>query len=477
MATKKDLVEAHSFSRRRLVTAFVSGAPGGREVEPARPGRTVVGGLALAVLLVAGAAIASQLSPRAPSDWTDGGLVVSKQRGAAYVVLGDDESGDPVLRPVINITSAQLILGAEPDPSVVDQDEIDQYTIGEDIGILNAPATVPEADLLLQTGWTACTADRAGVQVDVSAEPRVRVPDSAGLLVQSRGRLYVIAESAPRGNGGQTRAHAYALPRAESNDLLLQTIGLPIRRQAAQVPEQWLTLFPAGGALDFASFGIAGLGEPSPDAGRDGLPDDARIGDSYESGGIRLVLTADGPVRLTEFATAVYEHSERPQDYEPRELVTDGEPQIPQVVPAYDAAHWPEATLEPVLGEHCAVLSPEAGEAPAVHVATGPVGAASVEDADLDEGEVDRTVDPGRGAYVLAAGWDERQVGSPYFVDAKGVAYALVGREVAERLGYGQVAAPVVPDSWIELFDEGVPLSVDAALCPPVRTAAGRPCE
>ena len=50
MATKKDLVEAYSFSRRRLVTAFVSGAPGGREVEPARPGRTIVGGLALAVL-------------------------------------------------------------------------------------------------------------------------------------------------------------------------------------------------------------------------------------------------------------------------------------------------------------------------------------------------------------------------------------------------------------------------------------------
>ena len=45
MATKKDLVEAYSFSRRRLVTAFLSGAPGGREVEPSRPGRTVVGGV------------------------------------------------------------------------------------------------------------------------------------------------------------------------------------------------------------------------------------------------------------------------------------------------------------------------------------------------------------------------------------------------------------------------------------------------
>ena len=81
MATKKDLVEAYSFSRRRLVTAFVSGAPGGREVEPARPGRTIVGGLALAVLLIAGAAIAGIFAPRAPADWTEPGLIVSKETG------------------------------------------------------------------------------------------------------------------------------------------------------------------------------------------------------------------------------------------------------------------------------------------------------------------------------------------------------------------------------------------------------------
>ena len=67
MATKKDLVEAHAFSRRRLVTAFVSGAPGGREVEPVRPGRVLIGGVALSVLLLAGAAIAGFLLGRPPA--------------------------------------------------------------------------------------------------------------------------------------------------------------------------------------------------------------------------------------------------------------------------------------------------------------------------------------------------------------------------------------------------------------------------
>ena len=68
MGTHRDLVEAHSFNRRRLVTAFVSGARSGREIEPARPGRPVAGGLALAVLLAAGAAVSGALQTQGPAD-------------------------------------------------------------------------------------------------------------------------------------------------------------------------------------------------------------------------------------------------------------------------------------------------------------------------------------------------------------------------------------------------------------------------
>jgi hypothetical protein len=68
MTTNQDLVEANSFSRRRLVTAFVSGAAGGHEIGPTRPARTIVGGLALAVLVVGGAGIARVVSPSVPED-------------------------------------------------------------------------------------------------------------------------------------------------------------------------------------------------------------------------------------------------------------------------------------------------------------------------------------------------------------------------------------------------------------------------
>jgi len=45
MATKKDLIDAQTYSRRRLLAAFTSGAPGGKEVEPTSPMKAVIGGV------------------------------------------------------------------------------------------------------------------------------------------------------------------------------------------------------------------------------------------------------------------------------------------------------------------------------------------------------------------------------------------------------------------------------------------------
>lgn len=466
MATKRDLVEAHAFSRRRLVTAFVSGAPGGREVEPVRPGRTIVGGLALAVLLVVGAVIAGVFAPRTPEDWNKVGLVVSKDDGGLYAIT--EAAAAPVLRPVINVTSAKLILGEDAaDPTPLSTDFIQRQQIGEDIGILGAPTDVPAPSRLVGTGWTACTDSDAGVRLDLTASPDVSAADAtAGLVVEADGDFFVIAQAPVPDDPTRLTTFRYRLPSdSGARDNMLTDLGLGIGAGAVRVPPAWLALFPAGGDLSWQSMGLRNVGEPvSIVSGTE--PTDLRVGDIVLVDGDveALLLTDRGPAPLTAFARAVYENLPAPHTPRVRPAErTDLERQDPP----YASAHWPEGRLTPVVGEACALLDAGAGQAPRVSLRQLPGERASA--ADVVAGQSSVRVDPGGGAYVLAGGWDEPDTGTPFLVDARGRAYPLIG-DAAVRLGYGGVAPSSVPDGWLELLADGVPLSRDAALCPPEAT-------
>lgn len=475
MATKKDLTEAYAFSRRRLVTAFVSGAPGGREVEPARPGRTIVGGLALAVLLVAGAAVAGVFSPRVEEGWADSpGLIVSEETGAAYVITAAAEGEEPVLRPVINITSAMLILGPDTEPQIIPDEEIEAEPRGDDIGILGAPATVPAPDRLIDDGWTACADGDGGIRVEVTRDPgRKPVEPGRALLVEVPGdrddAVYVIAESGPSEVETETRAYSYRVPSSPGRDNLLDLIGLDEDETAVPVPEEWLALFPAGGELSRDSFGLTDVGQTPYYA--DEIPElrDHEIGDVVAtSTGTKLLLTEEDPVTLSEFAYGVYAGSES-LDEPP--VVSALE--LGRGTPTYREARWPADPVTPVVGEQCAQLVASADRRPAAFVVTDP-DAPGVEE--VEGGKRDVAVDAGGGAYVLAGDWDDTTGGDPHLIDAKGERYPLVGVDTPRLLGYGDYAAPHVPDSWLELFWEGVALSQNAALCPP-RLEQAQPCD
>ncbi len=467
MATKKDLVEAYSFSRRRLVTAFVSGAPGGREVEPARPGRTVVGGLALAVLLVAGAAIAGVFAPTAPTDWKDPGLIISTGDGAAYVIT--EESDDPELQPVINSTSAKLILGADnATPTMLDQDTIDDQRIGDEIGILGASASLPTSSRLIDSGWTACTADHTGIRVTISESPDVVVPpETLGVTVENNGHLYVVVPTEDDA-GLAAGAYLYPVPPQKTGDggtrtdTLLSALGLQTSASAVHVGRDWLNLFPTGAALDWSSFHIVDAGQRAPygDAA-----DDLQYGDLVETAdGPDLLITDDGPLQLSEFESAVY----RNVVDDDRNVVVPKQSDAPPTEYApddtLDPAHWPEQVPADSMPVPCAQLIAEHDQAPVARLVM-PVDPDS--SADLEPGLKDQVVDLGRGAYVLSGGWADTDRGSPYVIDSNGGANPLVDEDTAELLGYGDFPVVVVPDTWIKLFACGVNLSREAALLPP----------
>ena len=461
MATKRDLVEAHAFSRRRLVTAFVSGAPGGREVEPARPGRTIVGGAALGVLLLAGAAVSGVLAGRTDVDWNNPGLVISKEKGQPYVITR--ESKHPVLNPVINITSARLVLGSSMEPVIVPEKTIQEQRIGPEIGILGAPATVPDTGELVETGWTACTATHRGIRTYVAPTPDASYAEGDGFVVQSGGARYLIATSA-----AGTGAYRYRLPPSSggAQDRFLQSVGLGVGNEAVRVSSQWLDLWPAGGDLAWQSFGIPGsvYGRALSYAGQIHVPQ-ARVGDLVQVDDIGYLLGPDGPIRLSAFAQGVYEASTPPSGG----FRTFDQPTMDRdaVVSPFAAANWPEGRLTPASDELCAVLQTSAGSRPEVALATDPGDLATAQG--VEAGRRDAGVASRAGAYVLSADFSQATRGLPYLVDLKGNSHVLEGG-AAERLGYTSYDAPVVPDTWVKLFPTGAVLSPNLALCEPAKT-------
>lgn len=456
MATKKDLVEAYSFSRRRLVTAFVSGAPGGREVEPSRPGRSIVGGLALAVLLIAGAAIAGVFTSNVDPAWAEQpGLVISKEEAEVFVIT--ESSSDPVLHPILNITSAKLILGSDVEPQVIPEKYIADVEIDSDLGIFGAPYDVPDVDRLIETGWTSCTDDdRGALRLSLSNDALVSpAAGDGGLLVSVDKEVWLVATSQPD-RDGVVSAHRYLVPDAGSTrqGLVLGALGLGSgATEVTPVSREWLNLFPQGADISPATLGVA------PGARADG--GDPQPGQLLEINGLPYVVLDDGSVaELDEFAVVVATGSaELPASATYQGDIDDLEIDDTGFVDT----RWPATTLQPVFGERCAQLVAEPGAAPVVRLVQDPEGEAA---ATGRQGE-SVAVDAGAGAYVFSGGWTDGTRGSPFVVDAKGVAYPLEGPTAATQLGYGGFAAPVVPDSWVELFTGGVALSRTAALCEP----------
>ncbi|GAB3151637.1 hypothetical protein GCM10027058_18100 [Microbacterium neimengense] len=230
MATKNDLIEAQTFSRRRLLTAFVSGAPGGKELEPTAPLRAVIAAIALTVGVVLVGVFYGLIRPGLPNGWDNGKLIIVKDTGSRFITQ------DGVLYPVINTASARLLLPSS-DFQVIDTDQqnLEGVRLGPTLGIVGAPDEIPTPAGLTNSGWGACVTDDAALDVRIGGAAPQEASGRA-VVVDAAGSRYVISDGL-----------RFAVSKNDG-DAVLRAAGIGTLNPV-KVPVDWLNLFTPGADL------------------------------------------------------------------------------------------------------------------------------------------------------------------------------------------------------------------------------------
>ena len=443
MASKKDLVEGQAFSRRRLITAFVSGAPGGREVEPGKPLRAVVGGVVLSAILVVGALAAGLLAPTLPDGWDQGSLVIAKDTGARYVAL------DGTLYPVVNTASARLLIPSGFKVVSADADKLTGSKRGPTLGINGAPDALPGPDDLVDTGWTACTNATGGLETSIRrAADAVATTDKGVIATVTTGTgvTTYLLDSGTR----------YTVP-PELVTPLKRALRLDTAPDFA-VSAPFVNLFGAGPAI--GPFTVPGAGTSL--AGVDGLPNGARIGsiveDSGNPGRPYLLLDGGAIAPLTPFAQAMYRIGAEAGAADALGVSGSVFAGLGRADAVWPQA-WPTEVPAPLGGTPCALLTAGTG-------GTKPAVALAVSDRVPTATTRTTVVDPGAGALVRAIGAASLTNGPVFLVDQTGVAFPVEGTSEENpivKLGYADTDIVPVPQAWVALLDTGKTLSVTAA--------------
>ncbi|MCL2467810.1 MAG: type VII secretion protein EccB [Micrococcales bacterium] len=434
MANKKELIDAQSFARRRVVTAFTSGAAGSKEMEPIRPLRGVVAGVVLTVLVVVVGLVLGFVKKGLPDGWQDNHLVIAQDTGARYVTV------DGVLYPVLNTASARLLLPAGQSaatPVVTTSSQLRGTPLGHPVGIVGAPDQLPEPGSLVNTGWAACLDDAGTPTVTVSARPPARTSTAALVARSSTGEVFVVA--------GAYRH----LVDPDQPDAVLRALdlgGAPVR----DVDDRWLNLFLPGSAL--APVEVPEAGQPL--AGTELVvgwvvqqPDSA----------VRYLVTADGELaEISPLAYQLYMIGTGRQLGEAHHVAASTLLPLPNA-PGAAPADWPHEAPAYLGGARACALSGMAdGQATTTFAATSePVPTSAA------------TVDPGSGALVAAGGRGSEPTRTVYLLDATGTAFPVATADGAlDRLGYTAEDVGVQNTSWIGLLTTGPTLSVAAAGLP-----------
>lgn len=460
MASKRDLVEAHAYNRRRLVSAFLSGAPGGREVESVSRSRPVVAGLALGGLLVGGAAIAGLFATPLPNGWENGYVVLGKSSAARFVSIKG------TLHPVLNATSARLILPSDKgfQVLVVDDEKIAATPHGSTLGILGAPDDLPPPDALLQSGWVSCF-DGTKTALTLTSQDPPAYADSSGLTAR-------VTSSDKEVRYLLTAGRRYLIDGA-TYDPVKQYLGQLDNPQ--KVAGAWVDLFNPGTDVAFDSFtfkgGTSQVGKPltGPFTLGNKLVSAGQLIVNKDQSSAMSVMVANGTIPLTPFAAAVYQAVAPSALGKPVAVSNDDLAKVQASdTKGFVPTDWPTGIPKPASGNPCAVLETADGKAATTHLALQP------SDSPWVKLPVRQTVvvQPGRGALVRAS--STATSGPVSVVDQSGESFTVTdpSAETLARLGYRGVTPRFVPPAWVSQLPAGPALSESAVGAPKIDSSS-----
>ena len=444
----------------RLTSAMVCAQPDAPESPTRQQTVALLVGAVVAALIVTGFTVYGVLVPGGSTAWRKpGALIVEKETGSRFVLV------DSRLRPVLNFTSARLLLGDRLAVTTVSRRSLAGVAHGPPIGIVGAPDALPDAGKLNVGAWRACQVPAAGddstgkpttvvdIRVDWAARP---LTDKEGLLVVDDDRTQYLVWHGRRFKVGAP--------------WIANVLGFG-HTSAVRVTGSWLGTVSAG--PDLAAPNVPGLGEPgAPVGGRH-----TRIGQVFAvlQGSVvenyQLQRTGLVPLSATEAALAVGDPALAvaypgfvPAPIKlPASALGSVAITAPATTPATTAATLLPATPPSLfaLGAGkvvCLTYRPSAGKL-VVEVGAAPTDPLPVRIgagvSRVDRGADAVAVAPGIGALVAAV-WPGRPLPTKvYLVTDLGVRYPLADPKVAQTLGYDPKSVVAVPPPFVGLLPVG----------------------
>jgi type VII secretion protein EccB len=427
-------ISGYRFMRRRVECALL-----GRDLRSVNesmraPAQSLMAGLALAVILLAGCAVLALLRPQ--PGLATAPILMEKESGALYVRLGE------TLHPVLNLASARLIAKTNANPQPTAASALSRGRRGPLLGIPGAPQFLGTPLGEDELRWTVCDSrDGTTVVVGRGEGPQSHIlardqtllvrPSSGGstyLLYGGRRSVVNLADAAvERALGAEGQ-----VSRTVSS-LLLNTIPEAPPLTAPRIPDvgirssNSLPGFPVGSVLRVTRTG----------------------GDEF------YVVLADGVQRVGQLAADLVRFTNSQGARTLMSVAPDVIRNAPAVTRLPVSGFPDRAKTQPLTddGTLCARWTYAAPDNVDISFSVGGLplsddeGPVSLAQADGKGPAVDAVyLPPGRSAYVRATGLSGGNIraGTRYFISDTGVRYAVHDDDAAHDLGMPDavIAAP-----------------------------------